>query len=106
MLTASQTLNILVESGYISSWKKVTSTAYDLKFTGFDVKSSFVSVDDETYGRKSVLYFKANSPIDAEKMVNELRRNGGNPETDWNGGLEQGCFSMQVSYFKGYHWWE
>ena len=106
MITVKNTLEALCRAGLATSWKRKTEGSGMYRYSDYTVKSDAFDLSDETYGARSFLYFRCRSPELARLIIKVLRENGGKPETSWNGGLEQGHIEMQVSRFKGYHWWE
>lgn len=106
MTTAKKALDAVVSSGLATSYNKTRSKEYDHAVTYFTVESDQLSVSNETYGNKSFLYFRCKSSAVAWKLVEVLRSIGCQPGLNWNGGPDSGCVELQVSYFKGHHWYE
>lgn len=106
MITAKKALDAVVSSGLATSYKKTRSKEYGHTATYFNLESDQLSVSNETYGKKSFLYFRCKSEDVAWKLVEILKRAGCNPGLGWNGGPASGCVELQVSYFKGHHWYE
>lgn len=78
---------------YIVSCPKVTSDELDLS--------------DETYGKRSELYFRCKTLESAEKALKVLTDAGLRRfiNLDW-AGSDRRTFSMHVTYFKGHHYYE
>jgi hypothetical protein len=106
MITVKKALEALCVSGLATSWIKKNEQSGSCRYSDYAVKSDDFSLSNETYGKRSFIYFRCRSPEIASLVIKVLRENGGNPGTSWNGGLEKGHIEMQVSHFKGYHWWE
>ncbi len=107
MITATSALEAMVAAGFIPSYKKRKEEEYGCNVTVFNAKSDKLNfVSNETYGKKSFLYFYCYGPREAYELIEILRAAGGNPGVGWNGGPEKGNIEMQVSYFKGSRWWE
>lgn len=106
MITAKNALTALVNAGLAASWTSKRTDEYGHKVTDFKVQSDNFSVSNETYGKKSFLYFRCQSPDIAYALINVLKKCGARPCTGWNGGPDHGCFELPVSYFKGRRWWE
>jgi hypothetical protein len=106
MITAKNALEALCRAGLATSWTRKTEGRGNYRYSDYTVKSDTFSLSNETYGPRSFIYFRCKSPEIAHLIIKILRENGGNPGTSWNGGPEQGHIEMQVSRFKGYHWWE
>lgn len=106
-ITASAALDALVAAGFIPSYRRVKEYEYDNKVTGFKAKSEKLeAVSNETYGKKSYLYFYCKNSNAAYELIRIIREAGGRPGTGWNGGPDRGCVDLRVSYFKGSRWWE
>lgn len=105
MVTAKNALESLVSAGLITSFRRRKEDEYGFSVTVFDVEGE-IYVSNETYGKKSFLYFSCKSPETAKRVLSTLRSLGAKPGTDWNGGLTRGCLDLRVSYFKGRRWWE
>jgi hypothetical protein len=106
MITAAKAYDALVRAGFASSYKKSKLKMDDVTETCFDIESDSFGSSNETYGKKSFLYFRCKSEEVARKMIDVLRNAGGKPSDNWNGGVKNKCFQMQVSFFKGHKWWE
>jgi len=112
MVTASKVLKALVAANLAesASMKRVTDadhyTGGSLTWTDPDVKSAQFSVSSETYGtRISELYFRCKSVEIAQQVARTVESLGGKPNFGWNSDYPN-MFSLPVSPFKGYHWWE
>lgn len=111
LLTVKRVLEILTDARFIYVGRKVRVDArFDqndppLHETAIRVGSDFLSIDNETFGKRSMLYFHCVDADIAQKVAEVLQERGGKPSFDW-------CFDdprkfeMQVSYFKGHRWWE
>lgn len=107
MITASSALDALVAAGFISGYKRRKEDEYGSKVTVFDAKSDkLCGLSNETYGKKSYLYFYCNGEDAAWELIQIIRNAGGKCGTGWNGGPARGCVDLRVSYFKGRRWWE
>ena len=59
-------------------------------------------VNNETYGKKSCVYFTCDSPEHRAVVESDLRRRGFKVNSSyWR---ESPMTEVQVSYFKGHHW--
>jgi len=107
MLSATKTMDILACNGFVKSWKRIKTDEYGFKVSTFKIDSEKLSfVENETYGKKSFLYFICKTPIIAKELADVLRQQGGKPNLDWNGGLKTGCIEFPVSFFRGRKYWE
>lgn len=107
MITASAALDALVAAGFIPSYKRRKVNEYEFKVTEFFAKSDkLIGISNETYGKKSFLYFYCKNSDAAYELIRIIRAVGGKCGTGWNGGPERGCVELRVSYFKGSRWWE
>lgn len=106
MITVKKVLDAVVSSGLASSYKKIKEKEYGFSTTYFHVESDHLSISNETYGKKSFVYFYCKSKEIAWKLVEILRKAGCEPGLSWNGGPANGCLELRVSYFKGSRWWE
>jgi hypothetical protein len=109
MVTAKQVMQMLVEQGFAESATMKRRTENDwgkpLSWTSPSVKSSKLSVSDETYGKKSVLYFRCDNTGTALLVAAAIEKLGGKPDFGWCSN-QPNLFSLQVSAFKGWHHWE
>lgn len=106
MITAKNALDALCKAGFAKNWRKKTEHERGHRVTDFTVDSDAFRISNETYGKRSFLYFYCLNKEMAYKIVEILRQAGGNPGVSWNGGPDKGHLEMQVSYFKGWRWWE
>ena len=107
MITVSKALDTLVSKGFASSWKKVKHREYGHVVCGIVVNSDKFSLSNETYGKKSFLYFRCKTSDLAYEIRSALKEIGATFEGDsWNGGMEAGNFELRVNYFHGSRWWE
>lgn len=60
------------------------------------------NLTDETYGRTSMIYIRAQSPAHRAFIINALTAQGFKVSPTY--GVESNNVAVQVSYFKGYHW--
>ena len=71
-----------------------------VRFKGVELDSKLIS--NETYGKNSFIYVRSESREDRTKIERELEKRGHKVERDyWR---ESSTTSVQVSYFKGWHW--
>jgi hypothetical protein len=111
MVSVKKVLDALKEAGQISDWKwnKIAeSWAEDgsLMVWSPSVFGEGVSVSDETYGKKSFLYFSCKTDEIAKAIATVIRSIGGKPGFDWRGSDNLQTFDLRVSYFKGHRWYE
>jgi hypothetical protein len=102
MISTKKVLDSLVAKGLASSWQM---KKYD-DHSSPAVQSDKLFISNETYGKRSFLYFYCQTPEIAKELCQALREAGGEPGLNWNGGIPKGCVELQVSYFKGWHHWE
>ena len=62
-------------------------------------------LSDETYGKKSFLYFVFRSVDATQRAIDVLRKAGASVNTGWSPENPR-AFEIKVSYFKGQRWWE
>jgi hypothetical protein len=107
MITAAAALDALVAAGFIPSYKRSKEDEHGYNVTLFQAKSDKLNyISNETYGKKSFLYFYCYGSREARELIDIIRKAGGNPGTDWNGGPNKGNVELRVRYFKGRRWWE
>ena len=99
----------MMEKGLIKSWKRSRVDegygSHKLMCSCPQVVSDCISVSDETYGRRSHLYFVCTNYLTLTIARTAIRRVGGKPNSDWNPS-HPFSFELRVSYFKGSRWWE
>jgi rhodanese-related sulfurtransferase len=110
MITASKALDALKRAGLVWDWKRTRKDeSWDsdgsLMVTSYDVKSKSLNVSDETFGKKSYLFFYCQAEGVGREAAKILRNAGGQPDFAWGGGGYT-RFSLRVSYFKGSRHWE
>jgi len=109
MLTANTVFEVLVAAGFIDSYKRYRSNSggWNPTETIFEATSNKLNgVSNETYGKKSYLYFYCYGPREAKELIEIIRKAGGECGTNWNGGPDKGNIELRVQYFKGCRWWE
>lgn len=106
MITAKDALNALCKEGFAKNWRRKTEHESGHRVTDFTVDSDSFSISNETYGKRSFIYFRCRQSSTAYEIIKVLKNVGGNPGVSWNGGPDKGHIEMQVSYFKGWRWWE
>jgi len=102
MITAKDALNSLCREGFAKNWRRKTEYECGHRVTDFTVDSDSFNISNETYGKRSFLFFYCKNINLAHHIIEILRKTGGNPVVSQN----NGHFEMQVSYFKGWRWWE
>ncbi len=108
MITATQALQAIVTLDPTATVRMRACKDGTLRWRSPEVKSPLVSVMDETYGKRSFLYFNAQGAdrvVTAQRLAAEIKRLGGTTDFGWQT-TDPGCFSVPVSPFKGFHWWE
>jgi len=105
LITVKKALDALKEHGIISNWEMKTNRQDTLKWKDPVVTGTGLYVSNETYGNKSMLYFRASTEEIAKQVAKVLKEAGGKPYFDWVP-EEPKYFEMQVHHFKGWHWWE
>lgn len=109
ILTANTVFEALFAAGFIQSYKRyrTDSGGWNPVETIFEATSDKLNgVSNETFGKKSYLFFRCYGPREAYELIEIVRNAGGECETDWNGGPDKGNVSLRVRYFKGCRWWE
>lgn len=107
MLTAKKAMKSLLDAGFISSFEIFKDDDHGFRSTIIEATSDKLhDVSNETYGKKSFLYFYCKDSSAAHELIRILQTAGGRPGKDWNGGPNKGNVEIQVSYFKGRRWWE
>ncbi len=106
MITATQVCQSLIDEGLASSFKKTKQKEYQYNTSSFDVASDNLQLFDETFGKESWLFLVCNSKEICKQTYYALKKVGGDPLLDWNGGAEKNSIRIRVSYFKGSRWWE
>ena len=113
MITVKNALDALKEAGLIEDWKWHTEYCYDMdgqvspEYTEKwpVVAGADFQINNETYGRKSFLYFVCKNDDVKDQVAACLRDHGGKPNFKWYPD-EDRCFEMQVRRFKGARHWE
>jgi hypothetical protein len=98
-------LDALQHAGLIQTWKWILEGEGSVRETIPLVRSASLSVDDETYGDKSMLYFYCKTQEIADRAAKTLLAIGGMPNFNWTPDNSK-CFELPVSYFKGQRHWE
>ena len=104
-ISTKTALDALLNIGLIHSWRWVQEGEGSQRETLPLVRSGNMSVDDETFGDKSCLYFFCKTQDIADKAAKELRSIGGEPNFDWTPN-DPKAFELPVAYFKGQRHWE
>jgi hypothetical protein len=108
MLSTKRAAEVLIKNGLADNFEWELDY-YDvqrtLKFNRPILQSKYFALSCEIYGKKAELYFYCMDVSIANLLASILQEAGGCPDFKWC--PEQGnFFSMKVSYFKGWHWWE
>ena len=104
-ISTKTALDALMNIGLIISWRWVQEGEGSQRETLPLVRSASLSVDDETYGDKSCLYFYCKTQDIADRAAKELRSIGGEPNFNWNPDNPK-SFELVVAHFKGQRHWE
>lgn len=99
----------LKSEGLLTLWEMKKRNEDGLRWSEPLVESEFFAVSSETYGKKSELYFSLKGDHRNEdirkKLCQAVLNFGGSPDYNW-GGNGRFRFSLSVTFFKGWHWWE
>lgn len=116
MIGYKKVLDALLQAGLIIGFKTRRTSIGE---TDISVEGA-IHIDNETYGKKSMLYitalkdpniedpdeelaYRMGIAKEAEKVLNEI----GVASVNWDWcGKDSPSFELQVSYFKGYRFWE
>lgn len=108
MISTTKAMNALKDEGFFQHWfwatekdGRITESHPTVTRTG----ERSLSISNETYGKKSYLYFYCKDADTAKRAARILRGLGGKPSFSWNS-ENPSAFEMRVSYFRGWHWWE
>jgi hypothetical protein len=85
--------------------KKVLFELLEKEFGEVGVDIAKFGIDDETYGKRSFIYFfniMTNWSVNRERFEDLLRKWGFKPNRNYCRGNDH--TEVQVSYFKGWHW--
>lgn len=113
-ITATKLLTELQKRGYLESFESRRVGEKPFVETEFVVKSHTLLVSDETFGKKSMIYFRLSKAVKEEHRASMLNRlftdinyiiadNGCHESVTISG---FGRVDVRVSYFKGHRWWE
>lgn len=107
MISATKICRLLVNTNFAGNAKLVSHKAVDgyPAYTSPWVASNCLGVEEETYGRKSFMYFTCNNGITARAVAYMLSKHGAKINWNWCAGQEH-RFSIQISPIKGWHHWE
>lgn len=109
MITASGALKALHRHGLIDGWDMARGGSFDrcCTYTSFHVSKGTGPLKyfgQETYGKKSYLYFTWKNKDKAQRAARILRKAGGSPSFTWSP-EEHESFELRVSPYKGWQWW-
>lgn len=100
-----QTESTLTEAKLLSR-KKFYAALQDMVGQGFKLRGTLPSspkkLADETYGKKSMMYISWVDNAERKRAEAELTKRGFKVNRSYHPG--SGTTSVQVSYFKGWHW--